>query len=218
MNYAQAVNFIKQRRQNDLIRAEYAYSEALERFPSLKKADEKYRAAVVRSLKSGGEGQAPDEKRALDEEIGRLGLQNTLFPAPHCSKCGDTGYCGGKICDCALSLSTSSEFISFPLHDFKDIDYSLFSQHDAARFRKTAGDFEIIFGEKFPDTNAVFCVNDYVALGAYKCLRERGLRVPQDISVCGCDDLLIKQIDLYIAELQQLRSSISGSADSVTRQ
>ena len=139
MNYAQAVNFIKQRRQNDLIRAEYAYSEALERFPSLKKADENYRAAVVRSLKSGGEGQAPDEKRALDEEIGRLGLQNTLFPAPHCSKCGDTGYCGGKICDCALSLSTSSEFISFPLHDFKDIDYSLFSQHDAARFRKTAG-------------------------------------------------------------------------------
>ena len=152
MNYAQAVNFIKQRRQNDLIRAEYAYSEALERFPSLKKADENYRAAVVRSLKSGGEGQAPDEKRALDEEIGRLGLQNTLFPAPHCSKCGDTGYCGGKICDCALSLSTSSDFISFPLHDFKDIDYSLFSQHDAARFRKAAGDFEIIFGEKFPDT------------------------------------------------------------------
>lgn len=45
--------------------------------------------------------------------------------------------------------------------------------------------------EKFPDTNAVFCVNDYVALGAYKCLRERGLRVPQDVSVCGCDDLLI---------------------------
>ena len=34
----------------------------------------------------------------------------------------------------------------------------------------------------------------------------------------SCDDLLIKQIDLYIAELQQLRSSISGSADSVTRQ
>lgn len=34
----------------------------------------------------------------------------------------------------------------------------------------------------------------------------------------SCDDLLIKQIDLYIAELQQLRSSISGSADSGTRQ
>lgn len=34
----------------------------------------------------------------------------------------------------------------------------------------------------------------------------------------SCDDLLIKQIDLYIAELQQLRGSISGSADNVTRQ
>ena len=27
----------------------------------------------------------------------------------------------------------------------------------------------------------------------------------------SCDDLLIKQIDLYISELQQLRRSISGS-------
>lgn len=34
----------------------------------------------------------------------------------------------------------------------------------------------------------------------------------------SCDDLLIKQIDLYIAELQQLRGSISGPADNVTRQ
>lgn len=34
----------------------------------------------------------------------------------------------------------------------------------------------------------------------------------------SCDDLLIKQIDLYIAELQQLRGSISGQADNVTRQ
>lgn len=30
----------------------------------------------------------------------------------------------------------------------------------------------------------------------------------------SCDDLLIKQIDLYISELQQLRRSISGSASA----
>lgn len=30
----------------------------------------------------------------------------------------------------------------------------------------------------------------------------------------SCDDLLLKQIDLYISELQQLRRSIAGTASS----
>lgn len=30
----------------------------------------------------------------------------------------------------------------------------------------------------------------------------------------SCDDLLIKQIDLYISELQQLRRSISGATNT----
>lgn len=33
----------------------------------------------------------------------------------------------------------------------------------------------------------------------------------------SCDDLLIKQIDLYISELQQLRRSISGTANTTDR-
>ena len=45
----------------------------------------------------------------------------------------------------------------------------------------------------FPDTDAIFCVNDKVALGAYKCLTERGIRIPQDVSLCGCDDMLISR-------------------------
>ncbi len=44
---------------------------------------------------------------------------------------------------------------------------------------------------RHPDTQAIFCVNDYTALGAYKFLSERGIRIPQDISLCGCDDCLI---------------------------
>jgi LacI family transcriptional regulator len=37
--------------------------------------------------------------------------------------------------------------------------------------------------------SAIFCANDYVALGAIRQLNARGLRVPQDISVVGFDDL-----------------------------
>jgi LacI family transcriptional regulator len=35
---------------------------------------------------------------------------------------------------------------------------------------------------------AIFCINDVVALGALKGLTERGIRVPQDISLLGFDD------------------------------
>ena len=35
---------------------------------------------------------------------------------------------------------------------------------------------------------ALFCANDQMALGAYRALREAGLRVPEDVSVVGFDD------------------------------
>lgn len=35
---------------------------------------------------------------------------------------------------------------------------------------------------------AIFCVSDRVAMGVYDALKERGLRVPEDISVVGFDD------------------------------
>jgi DNA-binding LacI/PurR family transcriptional regulator len=38
---------------------------------------------------------------------------------------------------------------------------------------------------------AVFCYNDMQAFGAMRAVRERGLRVPADISVAGFDDLYL---------------------------
>lgn len=39
------------------------------------------------------------------------------------------------------------------------------------------------------DFTAVFAVNDLVAIGAMKALREQGLKVPRDVSVVGCDNI-----------------------------
>jgi LacI family transcriptional regulator len=43
--------------------------------------------------------------------------------------------------------------------------------------------------DRHPDTTALFTGNDKMALGAMHYLSRRGLRVPQDVSVIGFDDL-----------------------------
>ena len=44
-----------------------------------------------------------------------------------------------------------------------------------------------------PRPTAIFCYNDITALGVLAYARERGLRVPQDWSVVGFDDLFLSQ-------------------------
>ena len=43
--------------------------------------------------------------------------------------------------------------------------------------------------DRDPRITAVFALNDAMAIGAIHTLRARGLRVPDDVSVVGCDDL-----------------------------
>lgn len=42
--------------------------------------------------------------------------------------------------------------------------------------------------EEKPDLDGVVCVTDSIALGAIECIREKGLRIPEDISVVGMGD------------------------------
>lgn len=46
---------------------------------------------------------------------------------------------------------------------------------------------EALLGLVQPPT-AIFCGNDRVAMGAYDAAKERGLRIPEDISIVGFDD------------------------------
>ena len=46
------------------------------------------------------------------------------------------------------------------------------------------------FLTKKPNFTALFCFNDTAAIGAIRALDEAGLRVPQDVSVIGFDDIM----------------------------
>jgi LacI family transcriptional regulator len=49
-------------------------------------------------------------------------------------------------------------------------------------------------GDRLPQ--AIFCVNDSVAVGAMEALAEAGLRVPDDVSVAGFDDSLAARMSV----------------------
>ena len=44
---------------------------------------------------------------------------------------------------------------------------------------------------RVPDMTAIFSQNDMMAVGVLSALRERGMRVPQDFSLVGCDDITL---------------------------
>ncbi|MGA4864354.1 LacI family DNA-binding transcriptional regulator [Streptomyces lavendulocolor] len=68
---------------------------------------------------------------------------------------------------------------------------------DAGRGLIAQGDFTEESGaramaellEQRPDLDAVFAANDLMASGALRVLRERGLRVPEDVALVGFDDM-----------------------------
>jgi LacI family transcriptional regulator len=55
--------------------------------------------------------------------------------------------------------------------------------------RRSGYDATLELLRRDPDLTAIVAANDTVALGACAALRDQGLRIPQDISVAGFDDL-----------------------------
>lgn len=58
-------------------------------------------------------------------------------------------------------------------------DFSMPSGHSAAEYLL----------QQAERPQAIFCMNDEMAIGAMRCLRQHGLRIPQDIAIAGFDNI-----------------------------
>ncbi|MFJ7070990.1 LacI family DNA-binding transcriptional regulator [Streptomyces sp. NPDC101115] len=59
--------------------------------------------------------------------------------------------------------------------------------------------------DRRPDVDAVFAANDLMAAGALQVLRQRGIRVPEDIAVVGFDDMdsVVRDTDPALTTVRQ---------------
>ena len=64
---------------------------------------------------------------------------------------------------------------------------------------------------RIPEVTAVFAANDHLALGILRALHERGLRVPDDISVVGFDD--VPEAGYFIPPLTTVRPDFHAVAE-----
>jgi DNA-binding LacI/PurR family transcriptional regulator len=64
---------------------------------------------------------------------------------------------------------------------------------------------------RIPEVTAVFAANDHLALGILRALHERSLRVPDDVSVVGFDD--VPEAGYFIPPLTTVRPDFNGVAE-----
>ncbi len=81
-------------------------------------------------------------------------------------------------------------------------DYTVEGGYDAARR---------LFSDTRPD--ALLCSNDAMAIGALTAAREMGLRVPDDMSVIGFDDIQMASWPTF--NLSTVRNPIDASVDRI---
>ena len=64
--------------------------------------------------------------------------------------------------------------------------------------------------DKMPDLTAVFAMSDVMAVGAVRAIRDRGLRVPEDVSIIGYDGIdLGRYLTPQLTTIRQHRDTIA---------
>lgn len=124
--------------------------------------------------------------------VGTDDIEAARFAVEHLIHLGHTniGMLGGKL---EFSHAGNSRYIGClqALHD-NGIPFDKDRQYEPAAFSIPDGYAameRLLF--KMPEITAVFAVSDVMAIGAIRAIMDKGLRVPEDISVIGFDGIEI---------------------------
>lgn len=93
-----------------------------------------------------------------------------------------------------------------------DIPFDPEHQLVMARFAMSSGyDAMNTLLDKMPDLTAVFAMSDVMAVGAMRAIREKGKRVPEDISIIGYDGIdMGRYLSPQLTTIRQYRETIAS--------
>ena len=100
---------------------------------------------------------------------------------------------------------------------FSDEPHAQMRAYESTRFSFHGG-YEAmsrVLDECGSEVTAVFTMADVLAIGAIRCIHDRGLRVPEDISVVGFDGLMVGQY--YTPKLTTIRQQTQQMAETGLR-
>lgn len=100
------------------------------------------------------------------------------------------------------------------------IPFEMDKQYESALFSISQG-YEAMehLMDKNPDLTAVFAMSDTMALGAIRAIRDRGLSVPEDISVVGFDGIeLGNYVTPKLTTIRQDRETIAARSVEILLQ
>lgn len=146
-----------------------------------------------------------------DDVEGAAQAMGMLLDAGHCR----VGIIGGENyqVDSKLDYNTSQQrfigcrqaFIQRGL-DFQPEHQLIVSRYSMEGGYEAAG----ILLDQFPNMTAIFAMSDVMAIGALRAIRDRGLQVPEDISLMGYDG--IEQADFCVPRLSTIQQNVEQLA------
>ena len=87
-------------------------------------------------------------------------------------------------------------FVKFQLdHNLPfNTDHVVFNEAEGKHDNETGYLLMKALLDRVPDITAVMCTNDFMALGAMNAIRDRGLKIPEDISIVGYDNIVFGEL------------------------